>query len=329
MDESAPLDTSEPSEPVSHGDEPSPVQQLEAMRLEAEIRKLRAEASRIEGEAERERYEAALPWYRSKRFYRLLAASLVLVPVAWFYIKELIVPMMQAENARISRELEIERTKLEELAREADTREQSLNAKNAGLVHEQAQLAREINLLEQERTEFEQIKNEELAALRADLEGIIASDEVKGGRLQEIQMRLAGLDGRTIEEKIMHAVASRKGMEEDLAACIGREKERIKSVRRRIMNILNRQLATVESPSIAFASLEEECTLNIHVEKIRGAIWDCETTVVLELGGSNLNLFQSTDESCLTIPELGRLVSHDASATIAELQQLCHEAPTT
>ena len=74
---------------------PPPIssQELEAERLRAEAEKHRAEARRATLEALELERQIQRPWFQNRLFLQAIVAGLVAVPLIWFYVKEVAIPV--------------------------------------------------------------------------------------------------------------------------------------------------------------------------------------------------------------------------------------------
>lgn len=82
------------------------------LRRHAEIDKLRAETRHADAQTEKLEKETRRPWFRGSLFLQAVTAGLVAVPLLWFYVKEIAVPLYQSENIKLAREFEVSKTTL-------------------------------------------------------------------------------------------------------------------------------------------------------------------------------------------------------------------------
>ena len=82
-------------------------------RAQAELDKLRAEARHAEAEAIKIHRDLKRPWFRGSLFLQAIAAGLVAVPLVWFYVKEVAIPLYEAKNIKLERQIEESLSKLQ------------------------------------------------------------------------------------------------------------------------------------------------------------------------------------------------------------------------
>ena len=75
---------------------------LNLKKLEVEINRIEAETSRIELEIEENAIRINTPWYKKTLFIQAVVAGLVAIPLIWFYVKEIALPIFQKENIELS-----------------------------------------------------------------------------------------------------------------------------------------------------------------------------------------------------------------------------------
>lgn len=79
------------------------IKQAELERVKAETAKAKAEEKKVALEcAELER-----PWYKKLRSQQTFAAIVVSIPVIWFYVTEIALPLNKAENIELALRNEI------------------------------------------------------------------------------------------------------------------------------------------------------------------------------------------------------------------------------
>lgn len=71
-----------------------------------QIAKTKAERTKCELEAKEIQDRLTTPWYRRAHFVQAIAAGLVALPIIWFYVEKVAIPLSQAENHSIKRENE-------------------------------------------------------------------------------------------------------------------------------------------------------------------------------------------------------------------------------
>ena len=120
-------------------------------RTQAEVEKLRAEARQAEAEATKIHRDLARPWFRGALFLQAIAAGLVAVPIVWFYVKEVAIPLHDAKNIKLQRQIE-----------------ESLS----NLRKEKAQHAEAVKRLVEEKEETSRVQLSKLNDLRASYESV-------------------------------------------------------------------------------------------------------------------------------------------------------------
>ncbi len=75
-------------------------------RTQAEVEKLRAEARQADAETRKIQRELNRPWFRGSLFLQAITAGLVAIPLIWFYVKEVAIPLYQAKNIKLERQIE-------------------------------------------------------------------------------------------------------------------------------------------------------------------------------------------------------------------------------
>lgn len=79
---------------------------LENQIKEAELQRIKVETRRIEEERKELERKNTLPWYRRPAFFQALVAGVVAIPLIWFYVKEIAVPLYQSDNIKLKRDIE-------------------------------------------------------------------------------------------------------------------------------------------------------------------------------------------------------------------------------
>lgn len=159
------------------------IKQAELKRLQAEIRKIEAERKKVELESE----EIAKPWYLKLVMLQTFAAILVMIPVIWFYVQELALPItkkevieLNLENSRMKRlnqqtsdsllkveeGLKIENGKLVLRLQDMQSEQDSLISTRALLLNDLKGISTRCELTEKEKKEYESKYN----ALRKEQE---------------------------------------------------------------------------------------------------------------------------------------------------------------
>jgi len=75
---------------------------LTSKKLDAEIKRIQAETSRIELEIEEIGVNVNTPWYKNRLFIQAVVAGIVAIPLFWFYVKEIALPMFTKENIELA-----------------------------------------------------------------------------------------------------------------------------------------------------------------------------------------------------------------------------------
>lgn len=151
------------------------VQKKQLRKLEAEIEKIEAEKAKIDVERTELQRQFDRPWFRKRYFYQAVVAGIVSIPLIWFFITEIAIPMQEIENIRLSRNNELVRDSLEvvkdslvlvemRLNREIQTlllesEVQAANARRIDSLYEELatdyrRLSQQYTLAESERVEF-------------------------------------------------------------------------------------------------------------------------------------------------------------------------------
>ena len=94
--------------------------ELEKRKFLAEARKLEAEATRVEKETLEMEKRASVLWYLAPRYLQALFAALVAVPIIWFYVENIVVPLTKIDSIEkelsFKKEIESSQKKLEQIA---------------------------------------------------------------------------------------------------------------------------------------------------------------------------------------------------------------------
>ena len=102
----------------THSNQADSKEKVETKRINAEINKLHVEARRAELDSKRTERELNRPWYQSKWFVQAIVAGLVAIPLIWFYVKEVAIPLINRENVKLSWEVEKSKRDLEKQKQE-------------------------------------------------------------------------------------------------------------------------------------------------------------------------------------------------------------------
>lgn len=87
---------------------------LDNMMKEAELLRLKAETRMIESEKRKTDLESAelerkinLQWFRRRAFFQAIVAGIVVIPLIWFYVKDIAIPLYQSDNIKLKRQNEV------------------------------------------------------------------------------------------------------------------------------------------------------------------------------------------------------------------------------
>ncbi len=86
---------------------------IEDLIKEKELKKVDAEIARIEEERKKFKFErnelerkSNLHWYKRPLFIQAIIAGIVAVPLIWFYVKDVALPLSRRENIKLSKDIE-------------------------------------------------------------------------------------------------------------------------------------------------------------------------------------------------------------------------------
>jgi TolA-binding protein len=159
------------------------LREAELRRREAEVDRLREETRRAKLEADSLERREHRSWFQSRRALQAIVAGLVAVPLIWFYVREIAIPMMQRENLQLGVQLEEAKKKhLEEVRK---------------LASEKGDLAN------QALVELNDVRTKR-AALEADKASLVARYDglLKGGQLATAERERLQQDKRRLSEEL-------------------------------------------------------------------------------------------------------------------------------
>ncbi|MBI3587078.1 MAG: hypothetical protein HY088_08120 [Ignavibacteriales bacterium] len=144
------------------------LKELEIKKIQSEIARNEEERLKIEferGELER---KAKLPWYKKKELYKLFGSILVFVTISWFYADKLFVPLMQAENTRLTLDNQQWRENLSKQEKKFQEKEEVFRAEY-------------VEKMKEQRAEYTRLKAQEaqLAARYKNLSNSLAISETE------------------------------------------------------------------------------------------------------------------------------------------------------
>lgn len=141
------------------------------MKTQAEIDKLRAEARQADAETAKIHRDIKRPWYRGALFFQAIAAGLVAVPIVWFYVKEVAIPLHEAKNIKLERQIE---KSLSELQNEKAQHAEAVKR----LIEEKEESSRNLlGKLNDLRVRYESIENTR-QELKAQYEKLFATHQL-------------------------------------------------------------------------------------------------------------------------------------------------------
>lgn len=77
------------------------LKEAEVKRIYAEINKIEEERRKIEIERKELEYNLRLPWFRKKTFLQAVVGGFVAIPLIWFYVTEIAIPLYNKENIKL------------------------------------------------------------------------------------------------------------------------------------------------------------------------------------------------------------------------------------
>jgi len=83
-------------------DKDTELRAAELARIRAETKKLEAQREKIQLEGKELAKKFNLPLYRTKVLYQAIVAGIVAVPLIWFYVKDIAIPLFNKENIELS-----------------------------------------------------------------------------------------------------------------------------------------------------------------------------------------------------------------------------------
>jgi hypothetical protein len=102
---------------------------LESARLRAEIRRLESESAKLELERLEMERRFNKPWYRGEGFLKTVVGALIAVPLTWFYVTEIAMPLQRKDVVQLAWRNEVVRDSLRVERRKfkADYQEQAVS----------------------------------------------------------------------------------------------------------------------------------------------------------------------------------------------------------
>ncbi|MEM8776898.1 MAG: caspase family protein [Pseudomonadota bacterium] len=187
---------------------------------EVEIEKLKAEAQKAKAEAKKIEFELSRPWFKRTALFQAIAAGFVAVPLVWFYVTEVAIPLYEIETISLTR-------KNEETALELQKREREFDARLTQLVQEKDSQERDyllrLSSLEAQKEQLERdrkVLGEQYAAILSEQEiseerreslendAIKLLRELKLSQMELAEIRRARNEQTKIASSTAEAVAS-------------------------------------------------------------------------------------------------------------------------
>ncbi len=183
-----------------------PAGAAELARIEAETRRFDAECAEIERKTS-----------LSYSLTRIVAASLLILPVTWFYIKELVMPAMEAKNIKLSleisqreRDLEVAKVQHDSALRELEARHSKAEA---ALARERVALERSADLLSSEKLAIEEAHS----TLRADYNRLSRDSRLSSAERDDYREKYEAILANNYEGRLQASIVKIAALEEQIS----------------------------------------------------------------------------------------------------------------
>ena len=75
-----------------------PIKEVEVGRIKAETEKIQAEKLKTDLEIKELEKKFNTPWFKRNAFFQVIVAGLVAIPLIWFYVKDIAIPLYNKDN---------------------------------------------------------------------------------------------------------------------------------------------------------------------------------------------------------------------------------------
>ncbi len=93
------------------------IKENELKKVDVEIARIEEERRKLELERKELERKHHLHWYKKPLFLQAIIAGIIAVPLIWFYITDVALPISKRENIKLSKQLIEEKENLEEMKR--------------------------------------------------------------------------------------------------------------------------------------------------------------------------------------------------------------------
>ena len=190
----------------------------EIERIQEETKRIKAERLKLELEREELKKNLNLPWYKRRTFLQAFIGVIVLIPLIWFYVKEIAIPLYQAENIKLVNRIEktldslrkarikfqITKDSLKNVQVELLASYEQLQRDREKLAQRYDELTRYASLTEKERDEFKRKYN----SIQKELENSKSTINEMNTQLSEIK---TGLDLEVLDNDQVGQMIKRNG----------------------------------------------------------------------------------------------------------------------
>lgn len=134
------------------------LKEKELERIDSEISRNKEEILKIKIERLRLEAESKLPWFRKRLFVQAIAAAIVVIPLIWFYVTEVYLPIYNRDNINLSLENATKKKALNEEKNKLKTKEEKLNLQKSELSNKDKELNDKKRKLEKKEEELNEQK---------------------------------------------------------------------------------------------------------------------------------------------------------------------------
>lgn len=256
-------------------------------RQEAEIEKLRADARKADVEARKLEQELARPWFRRPAILQSFAAGLVAVPLVWFYVTEIAIPLYEIETISLTRQNE-------EAAFELQKRERDFDARLTALVQEKDEQERDylarLASLEGQKERLEKDRQ----SLQAQYAKILDAQEISEEQRLEIEAEALALQRELDRSQgelqvIRQALERQAEVTKSSAEAVALEFEKLRPV----LSVDPSLYSNSEALVVSVSEYDDPAISSLPGAKVDGE----EVSRLLELSGFSVTLLENPTKS--------------------------------
>lgn len=135
-----------------------------------------------------------LPWYRRKAFFQAVVGGLVAIPLVWFYVKDIAVPLYQSDNIKLALENKVA---ADSLRRAKEKHQRDIEALETQRQEQAQKHLAELNLLKKQYAAIDSIRK----ALAADYKNLAQKLTLTERERQDLQKKYSDIESQVEAQK--------------------------------------------------------------------------------------------------------------------------------